>query len=233
MPGYRALSRKAAGGAASETRIAEAVQRHGDLPSATRLLEAALTASEEVSPVLPGWLCGRLAALYRTQRRYDDEVRLLERYRESQASEQSRTRYDARLSKARAIAHKKRRSDSTALSSIRDITRRRRADDPRAEAAPMHAVRFSDTAMSALRDALTTPAVDRRAQTLLRDVIAQLCEEARASGHRAEHLVAAIKTAWNHGPAPAGWDELEWRGRYEQAMAWCISIYFGEPEPSF
>jgi hypothetical protein len=233
MPGYRALSSKAAGGAASETRLAEAVQRHGDLPSATRLLEAALAASEEVSPVLPGWLCGRLAALYRTQCRYDDEVRLLERYRESQASEDSRTRYDARLSKARAIAHKKRRSESTALSSIRGITRRRRAGEPSAEAAPMQSVLFSDTAMSALRDALTTPAADPRAQTLLRDVIAQLCQEGRAAGHRAEHLVTAIKAAWSRGPAPAGWDEHEWRARYEQAMAWCISVYFDEPEPSF
>jgi hypothetical protein len=186
-----------------------------------------------MSPVLPGWLCGRLAALYRTQSRYDDEVRLLERYRESQASEDSRTRYDARLSKARAIAHKKRRSDSTALSSIRSITRRRRAEDPRVEAPPMYAVRFSDLTMTMLRDALTTPAVDPRTQTLLRDGIAQLCEEARASGHHAEHLVAAIKAAWSHAPAPAGWNELEWRARYEQAMAWCISVYFDEPEPSF
>jgi hypothetical protein len=233
MPGYRALSRKAAGGAASETRIAEAVQRHGDLPSATRLLEAALAASEEVSPVLPGWLCGRLAALYRTQCRYDDEVHLLERYRESQTSEESRTRYDARLSKAYAIAHKKRRSDSTALSSIRGITRRRRSDDSRVEVPLMHAVLFSDTAMSALREALATPAADPHAQTRLRDVIRRLCEEARACGHRAEHLVAAIKTAWSQGPAPSGWTEREWRTRYDHAMAWCISIYFDEPEPTF
>jgi hypothetical protein len=233
MPGYRALSSKAAGGGASETRIAEAAQRHGDLPSATRLLEAALAASEEVSPILPGWLCGRLASLYRTQCRYDDEVHLLERYRESQVSEDARTRYDARLSKARAIAHKKRRSDSTALSSIRNIAGRRRANDPRVEAAPTQVVLFSDTAMSALRDALTTPAVDPHAQTRLRDVIAQLCEEARAASHRAEHLVSAIKTAWSQGPAPSGWNEIEWRARYEQAMAWCISVYFDEPEPVF
>jgi hypothetical protein len=95
----------------------------------------------------------------------------------------------------------------------------------------MQAVLFSDSAMSALRDALTTPSVDPRAQTLLRDVIAQLCAEARAAGHLAEHLVTAIKTAWGQGPAPAGWNEHEWRARYEQAMAWCISVYFNEPEP--
>src|ERR1700716_1554656 len=150
MPGYRALSSKTAGGAASVTRMAEAVQRHGDLPSATRLLEAAPAASAEMSPALPGWLCGRLAALYRTQGRYDDEVRLLERYRESQSTEEARTRYDARLSKARAIAHKRRRSDSTALTSIRDPTRRRRAHHPRDEVPLMHAAPFSEDTLTAL-----------------------------------------------------------------------------------
>jgi hypothetical protein len=212
--------------------MAEAVQRHGDLPSATRLLEAALAASAEVSPVLPGWLCGRLAALYRTQARYDDEVHLLERYRESQSSEESRTRYDARLSKAQAIAHKKRRSDSTALHSIRDLTRRRRADSPKVEVAPMDAVAFSADSMSTLRTALALPAADPRTGALLRHVVTQLCIEARAVGNRAEHIVSALKSAWSDAPRPAGVDEHEWRARYEQALAWCISVYFDEPEPS-
>jgi hypothetical protein len=231
MPGYRALSNKTGGGAASETRMAEAVQRHGDLPSATRLLEAALEASTEVSPVLPGWLCGRLAALYRTQGRYEDEVHLLERYRESQSSEESRTRYDARLSKAQAIAHKKRRSDSTALNSIRDLTRRRRVDSPRAEAPHMHGATFSTDTTSALRAALARPASDLRARAVLRDVVTRLCVEARTAGHHAEHIVSAIKTAWSETPRPAGAPEQEWRARYEQALAWCISVYFNEPEP--
>lgn len=211
--------------------MAEAVQRHGDLPSATRLLEAALAASEDVSPELPGWLCGRLAALYRTQGRYDDEVHLLERYRESQSSEESRTRYDARLSKAQAIAHKKRRSDSTALNSIRDLTRRRRADSLGPEAPLMHAATFSSETMSGLRAALALPASDRHSRTLLRDVVTRLCTEARAIGHHAEHIVSAIKCAWSETPRPAGVDDEEWRARYEQALAWCISIYFDEPEP--
>jgi hypothetical protein len=231
MPGYRALSRKTAGGAASETRLAEAVQRHGDLPGATRLLEAALAASEEVSPVLPGWLCGRLAALYRTQGRYDDEVHLLERYRESQLSEDTRTRYDARLSKAQAIAHKKRRTDSTALDSIRVLTRRRRTDNSRNEAPLMHAATFSDDTMSDLHAAFALPAADPRASTSLRDVVTRLCTEAHAAGHRAEHIVSAIKMAWGETRRPAGANEQEWRARYEQALAWCISVYFDEPEP--
>ena len=126
MPGYRALPDKTAGGIANATRDAEATQRNGDLPTATRMFEAALDASLEASPILPGWLCGRLAALYRTLQRYDDEVRLLERYRESQTSEKARTRYDARLSKARALAHKRRRSESTALTSIKEVIDRPR-----------------------------------------------------------------------------------------------------------
>jgi hypothetical protein len=211
--------------------MAEAVQRHGDLPSATRLLEAALAASAEMSPALPGWLCGRLAALYRTQGRYDDEVHLLERYRESQSTEESRTRYDARLSKARAIAHKKRRTDSTALDSIRDLTRRRRADQQRVEVPPMHAVTFADDTLFDLRAVLALPAADPRVGTQLREVVTQLCTEALAAGHHAEHVVSAIKTAWSDTLRPAGADEEEWRARYEQALAWCISVYFDEPEP--
>jgi hypothetical protein len=159
-------------------------------------------------------------------------VHLLERYRESQSSEESRTRYDARLSKAQAIAHKKRRSDSTALHSIRDLTRRRRADSPKVEVAPMDAVAFSADSMSTLRTALALPAADPRTGALLRHVVTQLCIEARAVGNRAEHIVSALKSAWSDAPRPAGVDEHEWRARYEQALAWCISVYFDEPEPS-
>lgn len=231
MPGYRALSRTTGGDAASETRIAEAVQRHGDLPSATRLLEAALVASADVNRVLPGWLCGRLAALYRSQGRYDDEVHLLERYRESQVSDDCRTRYDARLSKASAIAHKRRRSDSTALSSIRGIAKRRRTEDPVAERTHAQPAPFSDHAIMALRAALTTPPADPYGRLLLRNVIGQLCDEARSTGQCAEQLVVAIRAAWNEIALSSGASVSELRTRYEQALAWCISVYFDEPEP--
>ena len=43
--------------------------------------------------------------------------------------------------------------------------------------------------------------------------------------------LSAIKTAWSDTLRPAGADEEEWRARYEQALAWCISVYFDEPEP--
>ena len=95
----------------------------------------------------------------------------------------------------------------------------------------MHAVTFSDDMMSDLRTALAFPAADPRARALLRDVVTQLCAEAHAAGHHAEHIVSAIKTAWSDTLRPAGADEEEWRARYEQALAWCISVYFDEPEP--
>src|SRR2546423_5469710 len=237
MPGYRALPIRTEGGGTTETRAAEALQKHVDLPTATRLLEAALEASLEVTPVIPGWLCGRLAALYRSLGRYDDEVHLLERYRETQTSEEARTRYDARLSKAMAIAHKKRRSDSTALSSIRSLSKKRRhsngdsdVDIHSAAADAAHArTVFSDDTLVALRDALRVPAAHPYADTALRDVASQMCTEARTSGHRVEHLVDAIKAAWRETPPPVGWADGEWRARYEHALVSCISVYFGEP----
>ena len=130
MPGYRALSPHVTGSAADSAREAEVLRRDGDPETAVRLLEEALDASRRVTPELPGWLCGRLAALYRTLGRYDDEVALLERYRESQSSEEARSRYDARLSKARTIAERKRRSSSGALDSVRTVLGKPRRRTP-------------------------------------------------------------------------------------------------------
>lgn len=121
MPGYRSLSQQVGGTAAEQVRNAELLRRDGDLAGAVRLLEATLEECANALPQLPGWLCGRLAALYRSQHRYDDEVRLLERYRESQTSDDARSRFDARLSKARAIAERKRKTPTRALSSVRRI----------------------------------------------------------------------------------------------------------------
>src|SRR6266566_1630727 len=111
MPGYRDLPSSLTGDAADLVRGAEAAHRGGNLPAAAALLEKALEVSVAAEPALPGWLCGRLAALYRTLQRYDDEVHLLERYCDSQSTQEARTRYDARLSKARTIAERKRRCE--------------------------------------------------------------------------------------------------------------------------
>ena len=81
MPGYRSLSAHLSGTAAEHAREAELSQRDGDPEAAARLLEEALEASLRARPEMPGWVCGRLASLYRTLKRYDDEVELLERYR--------------------------------------------------------------------------------------------------------------------------------------------------------
>ncbi len=121
MPGYRSLPHQISGSAAEQVRIAELLRREGDLPGAVRLLEVTLEECASALPQLPGWLCGRLASLYRSQHRYDDEVRLLERYRESQTSDEARGRFDARLSKARAIAERKRKTPTRALSSVRCV----------------------------------------------------------------------------------------------------------------
>ena len=124
MPGYRELSKVLSGDAAERTRQAQRFEQQGLNHDAVAEYEAALAELEPGIP-LPGFVCGRLAALYRRIARYDDEVALLERYQKSQLTDEARTRYDARLSKARAIAETKRRSDCGALASVRALKERR------------------------------------------------------------------------------------------------------------
>jgi hypothetical protein len=105
-------------------RQAELHQRDGDLVAATCLLEEALEQATRDEGKMPAWICGRLATLYRTLRRNDEEVALLERYCESHVSEEARARFQARLSKARAIADRCRIPDRGALRTIRDVRTR-------------------------------------------------------------------------------------------------------------
>lgn len=121
MPGYRALPETLSGSIVERAREAGRQEELGDRESAARTYEAALIESSLRSPILPGFLCGRLAALYRRMKRYEDEVDLLERFRASQESEDARTRFDARLSKARALAQRHSKRESVALASIRDL----------------------------------------------------------------------------------------------------------------
>jgi hypothetical protein len=133
MPGYRSLPDGINGKTADDVRDAELLQRSGDLEGATSTLEAALLACcpGEATP-MPGWLCGRLAALYRSLKRYDDEVALLERYEATQLNDDARARYKARLSKARSIAASKRRPSNGALDSVQGVlSRPRRSALPR------------------------------------------------------------------------------------------------------
>ena len=121
MPGYRELPDSLTGAAADSAREAARLEQAGDRHGALELYEAALAASLRESPEVPAFLCGRLAMLYRTLGRHADEVALLEQYRDSQRTEDARARFDARRSKAVALAVKNEPRDSMALASVRAI----------------------------------------------------------------------------------------------------------------
>ena len=232
MPGYRSLSAHLSGTAADHAREAELSQRDGDPEAAARLLEEALEASLRTRPEMPGWVCGRLASLYRTLKRYDDEVELLERYRESQTSEEARTRFDARLSKARAIAERKRRPLTGALETVRQVRYRssqRRRTPPRGHpvieeadgAAPVALDTFPEL-RAAIAD--VSPDGDER----LRTALEAMCAEALAGDAQIEHLVTALKHAWMETSIPSGVSPDAWQARYSSALVEILALYFGE-----
>lgn len=120
MPGYRALSEHYSGAVADLTREAGLLEENGQHADAIATYERALAAALLENEAMPSFLCGRLAQLYRQTGRHADEVELLERYQLSQRSERERARFDARLSKAKALVHKtSRSSECGALSTIR------------------------------------------------------------------------------------------------------------------
>ena len=212
---------------ADQTQRAESRRSGGYPDAAVRLLEEALVASLARSPVLPGWLSGRLAALYRTLGRYDDEVQLLERYSESQRTEEARTRYTARLSKARTIAERKRRRDSVALDSVRASMRRPPARPP----VPCHAgadddavPRFSPAVVAQVTRALATNAQSE--QTQLDNALALLCAEAHANNVALEPLVASLKGAY--GALPPSKRRPKHDARYDHALLILLALYFKE-----
>lgn len=225
MPGYKALPSFMTGAAADQVREAEARHRTGDSAAAVQLLEEALAASIATRPAYPGWLCGRLAALYRTLGRYDDEVHLLERYRESQTSEEARTRYDARLCKARTIAERKRRPDSGALESVRASLgrpRTRRSRSASVATAPQpYAV--SAPTMEILAQALHTEGEMHEERT--RHAVERLAIEGRAAHAPADLLVAALKRAT---ASQNGIDAGELSSRYGAALLLLLALYFEE-----
>ena len=218
------------GAAADQVREAEARHRVGDSAAAVQLLEEALAASLAARPVYPGWLCGRLAALYRTLGRHDDEVLLLERYRDSQVSEDARTRYDARLCKARTIAERKRRRNSGALESVRaslDRPRTRRSRGAAVKAAPPAQapieLAFSSATLAALGAAMHAEG-DEHA-SLVSGAIEQLSAEGRAVDAPIEVLVSALKHATS---SSNGIDASELSARYGAALIRLLALYFEE-----
>ena len=220
------------GAAADQVREAEARHRVGDSAAAVLLLEEALAASIAVRPVYPGWLCGRLAALYRTLGRHDDEVLLLERYRDSQVSEEARTRYDARLCKARTIAERKRRSHSGALDSVRASLQRPRARRSRSAAttaptAPTQAAPIAPAIGSATLAALGAAmhAEGEQHSATIRAAVARLAADGRASRAPVETLVSALKSA---ASSSNGIDAEELSSRYGAALIQLLALYFEE-----
>jgi len=228
MPGYKPLPPSVTGPEADQVRQAESRRRGGDALTAVRLLEDALVASLELRMEIPGWLCGRLAALYRTLGRYDDEVHLLERYRESQQTEEARTRYDARLSKARIIAERKRRSDSGALQSVRVSmgrpTHRRQAIVQ--QAVIEHAPVFSRAAVDSLTYALANANSTDTKQ--LDDALALVCAEAHANDTPVEDVVAVLRrasAALSSTKPGASRDS-----RYDSALLVLLALYYKEQQ---
>lgn len=231
MPGYKALPSFMTGETANQVREAEAAHREGDSGAAVRLLEEALVASLGLRPEFPGWLCGRLAALYRTLGRYDDEVLLLERYRDSQTSEDARTRYDARLSKARTIAERKRRSESGALESVRASLGRPRARRVRNRAAqaqvapPPAAAMASPATLELLAKAIDADEATYAAH--MRAALESLVAEGRDQALPMEVLVSTLKTA---STSPDGVVDEQRSSRYAGALVQLLALYF-EEEP--
>ena len=96
----------------------------GQAIEAAALYEQAFCRALASSADIPAALVGRLAVLYRKLGRFDDEIYLLERYRDSLTDDEMQARYRARLTKAYALAAQHRMSDSVALASVRASTER-------------------------------------------------------------------------------------------------------------
>jgi hypothetical protein len=230
VPGYKALPVEFSGPAAEHVRYAEVLQRAGDPDEAVRMLETTLDLYALTTPELPGWLCGRLAALYRALKRYDDEVALLERYRESQSSEDARTRFDARLSKARAIAERKRRTDTRALSSVRRVINGHEDDDTPIPDAPfVDDDAFPATTARAVRETLVDASLNGASPTPMGNALAAMCAHAHRQGHPPERLVAALKEIWRGTPRPERVDLLRWEASYRLALRRMLALYFADP----
>jgi hypothetical protein len=226
MPGYKSLPEQFSGPAAEQVRLAELLQRAGANEDAVHLLESALEVCVASSPELPGWLCGRLASMYRMLKRYDDEVGLLVRYRDSQQSEEARVRFDARLSKARAIAERKGRSDTRMLASVRTAVNRR-AMEAAAQRTPNPSLGFTPETLHELASAFATAGASGDTIALFAALVL-LDREARAAGHPAERIVTALKTVWQEVKSPDFAAAEAWNALYRDALTRALALYFDE-----
>jgi hypothetical protein len=128
MPRYRPFSATESGPTADSARAAEAMQLDGDLNAAIRILECALTEGDgDAGAMTSGWVCSRLATLYRRVGRFEDEVDLLERYCESHQDDEWRMRFNVRLYKARTLLSRSREEQSPMQRSVRGAMQRAKA----------------------------------------------------------------------------------------------------------
>jgi hypothetical protein len=224
MPGYRELATAISGSVADLVREAAALERGGDLVGALRRYEDALAEQVSDRGEMPAFLCGRLATLYRRLGLHDEEVDLLERHRDSQTSDEARSRFQARLSKARTLADRKRRQECGALASIRAIRgggsgRRRRPSRAKV------ALERADAARALLRELRKesgehpTPA--------LTEAVARFCASVEIT-NGVEDLVAALKAAIEDRARPEGMDPAQWKRRGSLALQLCVAAYFDE-----
>ena len=105
-------------------REASELDIEGRSQEAALLYERAFCQAVEFRTALPSFVVGRLAVLYRRLGQFDDEIFLLERYRDSLVDDDLQARYRARLAKAYSLAAQQRGSDSVALASVRASTER-------------------------------------------------------------------------------------------------------------
>jgi len=232
VPGYKALPDRFDDDTAPHVRYAEVLRRAGDLAEAAHMLEISLAAYAETSPELPGWLCARLASLYRMLGRYEDEVRLLERFRDSQSSAGASGRFDARLSKVRAIAERKRRTETRALSSVRRVINGCEDEDLPMTGMPSPAEdAFSAETVKGLRHGFAAAGCGDAALMLSAEALDALLRESRTRGHQAEQMVVALKSAWRDTPRPPAVPAEAWDGVYRDALTRALADHFRDILP--
>ena len=124
MGGYRIRDDSFTGDLGDLVRDAMKRGADGQSHEAALLYERAFSLALSGKSDIPPSIVGRLAVLYRRLGRYDDEIFLLERYRDSLTNDELQARYRSRLTKAYALASHHQLTDSVALASVRASTAR-------------------------------------------------------------------------------------------------------------
>ena len=121
MRGYHSLPDDLDDASVDAIHDAERLVTDGDHQGARAILERLLERALESTYVIPDWICGRLATVYRKLELYEDELDLLERYKSAHTDGFALTRFDSRISKARALVARMLPAESGALASVRVV----------------------------------------------------------------------------------------------------------------